>query len=609
MLVAPKNPVKNAIYRRELLRLCSEDDEFREEAWVKCAQDFVFWCDSFGWTLSSKDHAECPKVPFILYPFQERAARDLISAVGKEDRLIEKSRDMGATWIIIAVFVWFFLFRRDYSFLVGSRKAEFVDKTGDPKTLFYKLDFLLKNVPPWMFPPSIFKEHRILNHIYNPLNGSVIDGESTNENFGAGDRRAAVMLDEFALVVDKGYQILGAVGDVTNCCIYNSTPLGASGAYYDTRQQMARETPHRILRFHWSDHPAKRKGLYTSEDGKLKILDESYLFPDDYKFILDGRIRSVSYDTRERRAANRQIMAQQWDIDYLQSGWQFFCPIKLEATIAKHARPPLACGELLRDPDWKSPQWLEQKGGRLKLWIPVPMDGKIPAEWNDVVIGFDIASGSGGEMSSNSVASIARRTTGEKIGEFASNLINPHDFAHYGLALAKFFNDAFIIYERNGPNGAQFGKVIKDSGYRNIFFPVKETRLDTVVSKEPGWWTDEKTKPILLGGYAEALWSGEFINPSREALEECGHYVQNGERIEHSRSLAGATNDPTAVGESHGDRVVADSLAHRGCKALAVFEKDSGPPEPPPNSYGGRRRQWEREQRKGRHWGSWRRVG
>jgi hypothetical protein len=88
----------------------------------------------------------------------------------------------------------------------------------------------------------------------------------------------------------------------------------------------------------------------------------------------------------------------------------------------------------MRDPDWKNPKWLNQgAGGRLELWFEPMADGRTP--WDDIVIGCDIASGSGGEMSSNSSASIARRTTGEKIGELTSNVINPTEFAHCALAL------------------------------------------------------------------------------------------------------------------------------------------------------------------------------
>lgn len=546
--VAPKDVKENVFWREQILLRSARDIGFQTQLWVACKRNFSFWVDLFTYTISPKDNPKHPRIPFILYEFQEKAAASLIDALGKEDRLVEKSRDMGATWLILLIFVWRFLFYEDQSFLVGSRKQEFVDKIGDPKTLFSKIDFILDNLPRWMKPKVVRK----MNHIENPRLNCVIDGESTNENFGAGDRRVAVLLDEFALC-DFGHKILAAVGDVTNCCIYNSTPMGASGAYFDTREKMANETPHRIIRLHWSDHPLKRRGLYTSVDSQLKILDTNYKFPKNYKFILDNTLRSVAYDARELRSPNRQIMASQWNIDYVKSGTQFFDGIKLAALIGDKTivRPPLVTGDLIRDTDG-SLSFIETAAGKLQLWFKIPLDGKIP--WNDIVIGCDVASGTGGDDSSNSSASIVRRNTGEKIGELTSPLISPTDFAKYCLNLCEWMNRPLLIWERNGPNGAMFGKVIKDANYTNLYYQRKEARFDFVRYKEPGWYTSDESKPILLGTYAEALWTGAFINHSEAALLECGHYVQNGRKIEHSRSLAGATTDPTAIGEAHGDR-------------------------------------------------------
>lgn len=66
---------------------------------------------------------------------------------------IEKSRDMGASWMMCLVSTWFFLFHDHFSALMLSRKEEYVDKKGDNKTLFAKIDFLLKWMPTWLLPP------------------------------------------------------------------------------------------------------------------------------------------------------------------------------------------------------------------------------------------------------------------------------------------------------------------------------------------------------------------------------------------------------------------------------------------------------------------------
>ncbi len=584
---APKDDDKNRAYRREILTLAAGNEEFQEWCWVRSSRDFIFWADTFAYTYDPKTHPEFPNRRFVLFGYQGEGARKILKAIGIHDILIEKSRQMGVSWLLMAIFVWLWLFRPMQSILLGSRKEDLVDKPGDSSSLFWKLDYIIERLPVWMRPGF----DRTSKHLFNKGNKSAIDGESTNDNFGRGGTKTVIDLDEFQ-AADNGHKLQDATQAATNCRLFVGTPAGAAGAYHDQRTKMVESTPERVLTFHWRMNPIYAAGLYSIEGcdkgSPPVILDGSYNFPDGFDFVNvvypQFKLRSPWFNEQCLRASSAQQIASELEIDYLQSGWQFFDPLRLKGVVDQITTRDAACrGEVLRDPDWKTPKWLEQgEGGRLELWFSPMADGRTP--WDDVVIGCDIASGSGGEKSSNSSASIARRSTGEKIGELTSNTINPTEFANYALALCSWFNKAFLIWEQNGPNGAQFGKVVKDSGYRNIFYRKKETRLDFVQSKEPGWWTSDTTKPVLLGGYAEALFTGAFTNPSRAALVECGHYVQNGNKIEHSRSLASATEDPTAVGESHGDRVIADALVWRGIQDRAG-QGNQAPPESqlPPN--------------------------
>jgi hypothetical protein len=54
------------------------------------------------------------------------------------DIVINKSRDMGATWIVVAIMAWFFLFHREATMLTMSAKEEMVDLKWEslPKTQF-----------------------------------------------------------------------------------------------------------------------------------------------------------------------------------------------------------------------------------------------------------------------------------------------------------------------------------------------------------------------------------------------------------------------------------------------------------------------------------------
>jgi hypothetical protein len=593
---APKNPRLNAEFRKAILAKSFQNLDLQAAIWQRCSEDIVFWLDTFGFTYSPKDFPECPNRPFVLWPYQQDALLRMNAALGKHPMLIEKSRDMGATWLILALFLWRWQFRGGQSFLVGSRKQELVDKTGDPKSLFWKLIYLIDNQPPWMKPSY---ERNILA-LHNNENGSTIDGESTNDDFARGDRRTAILLDEFP-AVDNGYAILKAVGDATACPIYAGTSQGASGAYYDILTKMRDANPERVIRFHWSDHPLKRVGLYKSEKGILQVLDHAH--PPNYKYILDGKLRSIAYDEREKGAANSQEMAQEWDIDYLLAGWQFFDPVLLEKIKKTICCQPVTEGELLGKPDWRTPEWFDQRGAKIKLWFNPTQDGKVPESWNDCVVACDISTGKGGEMTSNSVAVVARRTTGEKLCEYAINTISPPEFCKTALALCKWFNDALLIWEENGPGG-EFTKQIKETNYRNVYYRNEtETGFSHRKTRKPGWWSNKDTKRILLSDYAKALTNGKYANRSQKAVEECAQYVhQPNGVIEHSR--ARNTPDPTNQGESHGDRVIADALAVHAMNDRPPIDEKLPETDPPPGTFGWRRLLARRGREKTRSWGN-----
>jgi hypothetical protein len=586
----PKDLRANIKERRRIWEACAVDKMAQEDCWIRCSRDLIFWVDTFAWTYSPLECPDQPHRPFISYEFQAEALLRLNEAIGGKgvrghDVLVEKSRNMGASWICLAVFTWRWLFYPGQSFLVGSKVQEYVDKKGNPKALFWKFDYLIEHLPAWMKPPV----ESTSMHRANEANGSVIDGESTTGGFGRGDRRTAVLMDEFAEIQVDGYAVLSSTRDMTRCRIFNSTPAGAAGAYFDTREKMRKNSPGHIIRMHWSDHPLYNPGLYTTVDGKsgsaIKIIDRSYTFPPGYSFINDGKLRSVWYDEQCLRAAHPQEIATQLDIDYAGSGWQFFDPVVMREIIEQFAKPPVVRGECNQEQGTRRPIWLPQSAGRLRLWIQPDAEGRIPKHLDDMAIACDIAAGTGGEESSNSVASICNRKTGEKVGQFWSNKVSPRDFARYVVNLCKWFNGAFLIWEKNGPGGETFTNEVIELGYLNVYYHIADDSFEVDIDKKPGWTSGKARKNSLLSSYAEALMYGYFQNPCEESLLECLEYVHqpNGDII-HARSKD--TVDPASSGESHGDMVIADALAVRAMKDRIVEDLREHETTYKPGTYG-----------------------
>jgi len=492
--------------------------------------------------------------------------------------LIEKSRTMGATWLCLFSIAHCWQFLPLQSFLVGSRNSEYVDKTGDPKSLFWKIDYALQRLPYWMRP----RIDRTQRHIQNLENDSVIDGESTTGEFGTGDRRTAVMLDEFSKIEGDGDSIVRTTQHLTNTRIYNATPQGASGAYYTEWKRIKREFPTQIIRLHWSMHSLYNRGLYTTkgniENGELVILDKDFEFPPNFQFIRDGKLRSPWYDYQCRRSPSAVFIAQELDIDFVGAGGTFFEPSKIDMLIERYCRLPTTRGELAFESDGTRVRWIDHRmHGGLMLWLTLGLDFCPPK--GSYVCGIDIATGKGGDQSSNSVCTVVNRLTGEKVAQFTSNQLSPTAFARYCVAIARWFHNAFMIWEDNGPGG-EFGVEVRNTGYRNVFFREDEKAFDRSKTSKAGWWSDRESKKLLLANYAHALLEGRMVNRHEAALRECLEYVY-GERGDIVHSRAEASKNPLSSGENHGDMVIADALAFRGVIDIPVTEEYSqrGPPE------------------------------
>jgi len=557
---------ENLRFRERVLRAGYNSPVAAYELWLACKRDPFFWINTFVWTYNPKMIPRSTTRPMITYDFQDQALWEMFGAVlNQHDIHIEKSREMTATWNLLICFLWFAQFHKGLSFRLVSRNADLVDSTEDPDALFCKLDFVLQHQPSWLVHEGQY--NRTYMHLHFFETRSTIDGNTTTADAARGGRCTAMGLDEFAAVPD-GYAMLRATRDVTNCRMYNSTPQGTGNAFYDLKK-----TKIKHLRLHWSDHPVKRRGLYRSEDSRLILLDKDFrgvvrdsegngtIFPDQYKFRLDGKLRSPWYDTECDRAAHPMEIAQELDIDYLGSDYQFFDAAIIERIQAENVREPVIKGELEFDFHTCEPtRFVPCADGRLLLWVNLTPEGWFP-ENIKVVQGADVSAGSG---ASNSALSFVNIETGEKIAEFAEPKLFPEDFALYGMAMAKWFNDAFMIWDASGPTGRVFGSTVMEAGYTYIYWKTPLNKFTKKPSDVPGFFLNPGDKAEAFGKYRRALKDGTFIQRSYEANRECLFYRHTAgqQAIEHTD--AANTQDPTGARTNHGDRCVADVLANFG---------------------------------------------
>ena len=279
------------ILRLQINDACNRYAEARINTWNLCArpdnpvEGCKFFVNNFGFTFDPRPHANPNHLPFILFDYQDDVIAWLIRHIDNgTDGLIEKSRDMGISWIVfVYVSVWYWLFRDGINILVGSYKEALVDnKTKD--SLFGMIDYAVDSLPKWLLPKGFNKDkHRTQMKLVNPANGNLITGDTMNPDFGRGARKTAILFDELGSW-DYAKDAWESAGDSTSCRIANSTPKGYN--FY----AMLRESGIDILTLHWKRHPLKDQDWYAFECSRRTEEEVAQELDISYNKSQEGRV-------------------------------------------------------------------------------------------------------------------------------------------------------------------------------------------------------------------------------------------------------------------------------------------------------------------------------
>lgn len=204
-------------------------------------------------------------VPFLLFPRQVEFIEYLHRKwKSREDGLTEKSRDMGVSWLCVAFGVWMWTFHPGTVIGFGSRKEEYVDHIGDPKSLFWKVRKFIELLPKEFKPRGyVQRVHSPFMRVLNPENNSSIIGEA-GDNIGRGARTSIYFKDESAFY-DRPELIDAALSQTSNCKIDVSTPNGAGNPFY--RKAMGGSIEK--FTFHWEQDPRKDRAWYEKQKRDL----------------------------------------------------------------------------------------------------------------------------------------------------------------------------------------------------------------------------------------------------------------------------------------------------------------------------------------------------
>lgn len=544
-----------------------------------CRRDIIFYINTFVWQYNPKKPGRKKAGPFIAWQFQADAILQILKCVHEgRDLVIEKSREMGATWFCLIVMEWLWHFHPLNAILCISRNSDLVESPR-PDSLFWKIDFILRYQPDWLLP----KMTRQKMYFGNDDNESKITGEASTGKAGVGGRATIMFIDEFSQITED-YEVLHRTSDTADCRIFNGTHLGLDTAFYS----LTRRPDMRKLQLHWSQHPAKKRGLYRYNvgSGKVEVLDKSYRWPVDFNFVMESApvggpypgTRSPWYDLQCERKGNPRAVAMDLDINPEGTVSQFFNPMLIRRLLS-YACPPTWTGHLLYDEKTAKPFGFtstkpsrldlhQSCSGKMNLWITPDAAGELPLDL--YAIGVDPAFGSG---ATPSCVSVIRCTTGEMILEYADPNIKPHELAPVLVALGRLLRGesqtALLAWEQLGP-GVQLGLYILQLGYRHIYYREQEMPMRTVrtISDSPGWLPNGESKRLLLAEYSVALETGRLTNRSEESLKEClkFKFTSDGRSVEHPEEVN--NEDPSGARVNHGDRTMSIALAWKMAQIL-----------------------------------------
>jgi hypothetical protein len=234
-------------------------------------------------------------LPFLLFELQEEWVHWFVARwKNQEPGLSDKSREMGLSWLTIATACTLCLFHEGMTIGFGSRKEEYVDKRGDPKSLLYKARYFLSNLPKEFRGSFDVNRHAPYKRIEFPDTNSIITGES-GDGIGRGDRASIYVVDESAWL-PRPELVEASLSETTNCRIDISTPWGMNNPF--ARKRHGGKIS--VFSLHWKDDPRKDQAWY---DKKCRDIDDPVVIAQELDLDYSASVEGIVIPSAWVRAA------------------------------------------------------------------------------------------------------------------------------------------------------------------------------------------------------------------------------------------------------------------------------------------------------------------
>lgn len=457
--------------------------EFILQECIRCRKDPKYFIHNYCYIT----HPVRGKIKFEeAYEFQD----DLLD-IFAENRfsIINKSRQMGISTIVIAYCAWLMLFFKYKEIVLLSIKSEVT------KELIERIQFLFDSLPPWLKPNKKAKGATFnKTSITLAETGSSIKATSTTTSVGRSFSASLLIMDEAAFI--RGiktiwtsvYPILSTGGDA----IVLSTPNGATDWFCDMFTKA-------------------KQGL-----NKFVAIELPYYLKPEFD---EAWARETKANMTKRQ------FRQEHECAFLGSANNI-----IDVDIMKELHHPR-----LREPLRKL------QNGFMYIY-------EEPIEGERYVIGSDVSRGDGEDYSTFSIKRKDKESG--KLYSVATfkGLVQNNIFAGYLFEAGVMYNDALLCVENNS-YGWSVLMELQNLGYSNIYYSAKGQEFNTFINPESpayrkalqhketemviGFTTSSKTRPVILDKFAIAAENDKLEFYDERLEKEIQGWIWKDGRYDH----------------------------------------------------------------------------
>ena len=463
--------IRKAVMKPERLKKV-----IREE-YLKSAQNPVYFLKKY----CVIQHPLRGKIPFHLYPFQEKSIQEFEQ---NDYNVVLKARQLGISTLVAGYSLWMMTFHQDKNILVIATKQD------TAKNLVTKVRVMHANLPSWL--KNMCVEDNKLSLRYK--NGSQIKAVASSGEAGRSEALSLLILDEAAFI-DKIDTIWAAAQQTLSTggqCIALSTPNGVGNWFHRTwADAEAGTNKFNFIKLHWTVHPDRDESWREEQDKLLGV----------------------------------QGAAQECDCDFLTSGTSVIDARILEECREKHSEEPV-----------------EKRGVDSNLWIwKQPDYTKNYVVCADVGRGDSKDYSAFHVIDVETVEQVAEYKGRIPTKDFGNMLVNISTEYNDALLIIENNNIGWAtiqqVIDREYPN---LFYTSKDLRYVDIAHQMTNKYRSQEKNMVAGFTTTMKTRPLIIAKLEEYFRDESVVVHSSRLIDELLTFIYINNRAE---AMAGYNDD------------------------------------------------------------------